>query len=158
MLLIGNGRVVTRDAENPYLKDGAVVTEGEKILDVGTLDAMKKAYPDAEFIDAWFDVILPQLVGIVHTIDIEHRPGRHRVVDGFLDGSMAIGEVSQWDHHRELALQTIDLVLDLAAFLLTRLGSNLLHQLLDGRKGVDGVWTVHQRQQLVRSCQLTGSW
>ena len=43
MLLIGNGRVVTRDAENPYLKDGAVVTEGEKILDVGTLDAMKKA-------------------------------------------------------------------------------------------------------------------
>ena len=59
MLLIGNGRVVTRDAENPYLKDGAVVTEGEKILDVGTLDAMKKAYPDAEFIDAHGQIIMP---------------------------------------------------------------------------------------------------
>ena len=66
MLLIGNGRVVTRDAENPYLKDGAVVTEGEKILDVGTLDAMKKAYPDAEFIDAHGQIIMPGLIN-AHT-------------------------------------------------------------------------------------------
>ena len=66
MLLIGNGRVVTRDAENPYLKGGAVVTEGEKILDVGTLDAMKKAYPDAEFIDAHGQIIMPGLIN-AHT-------------------------------------------------------------------------------------------
>ena len=66
MLLIGNGRVVTRDADNPYLKDGAVVTEGEKILDVGTLDAMKKAYPDAEFIDAHGQIIMPGLIN-AHT-------------------------------------------------------------------------------------------
>ena len=66
MLLIGNGRVVTRDAENPYLKDGAVVIEGEKILDVGTLEAMKKAYPDAEFIDAHGQIIMPGLIN-AHT-------------------------------------------------------------------------------------------
>ena len=28
MLLIGNGRVITRDQENPYLEDGAVVVVG----------------------------------------------------------------------------------------------------------------------------------
>ena len=33
MLLIGNGRVITRDQENPYLEDGAVVISGEKITD-----------------------------------------------------------------------------------------------------------------------------
>ena len=31
MLLIGNGQVITRDPEFPYLKDGAVVTDGEVI-------------------------------------------------------------------------------------------------------------------------------
>ena len=34
MLLIGNGRVITRDQENPYLEDGAVVIYGEKIKEV----------------------------------------------------------------------------------------------------------------------------
>ena len=41
MLLIGNGRVITRDQENPYLEDGAVVISGEKIKEVGSLTEMK---------------------------------------------------------------------------------------------------------------------
>ena len=35
MLLIGNGRVLTRDADNPYIPDGAVAVEGDHILEVG---------------------------------------------------------------------------------------------------------------------------
>ena len=31
MLLIGNGQLITRDPDFPYLKDGAVVTDGEVI-------------------------------------------------------------------------------------------------------------------------------
>lgn len=30
MLLIGNGKVITRNSANPYLENGAVVTVGEK--------------------------------------------------------------------------------------------------------------------------------
>ena len=59
MLLIGNGRVITRDPERPYLENGAVVTEGAKIVAVGEESELKKAYPDAEFVDAAGGVIMP---------------------------------------------------------------------------------------------------
>ena len=59
MLLIGNGKVITRDSANPYLENGAVVTDGENIKEVGTLDAMKQKYPEAEFVDAHGGVIMP---------------------------------------------------------------------------------------------------
>ena len=66
MYLIGNGQVITRDPENPYLRDGAVVTEGSKILAVGEWDTLKRAYPDAQFIDAKGGVIMPGLIN-AHT-------------------------------------------------------------------------------------------
>ena len=62
MLLIGNGRVITRDQENPYLEDGAVVISGEKIKEVGSLTEMKAKYPEAEFVDAKGGVIMPGLL------------------------------------------------------------------------------------------------
>ena len=66
MYLIGNGQVITRDPKNPYLRDGAVVTEGSKILAVGEWDTLKRAYPDAQFIDAKGGVIMPGLIN-AHT-------------------------------------------------------------------------------------------
>ena len=42
MLLIGNGNVLTRDASAPWIRDGAVVTEGEKILETGSFAQMKE--------------------------------------------------------------------------------------------------------------------
>ena len=66
MLLIGNGQLITRDPEFPYLKDGAVVIDGEVIKDVGTLADMKAAYPDAEFVDAKGGIIMPGLIN-AHT-------------------------------------------------------------------------------------------
>ena len=66
MLLIGNGKVITRDSANPYLENGAVVTDGENIKEVGILDAMKQKYPEAEFVDAHGGVIMPGLIN-AHT-------------------------------------------------------------------------------------------
>ena len=66
MLLIGNGRVITRDPERPYLENGAVVTDGAKIAAVGEYDVLKKEYPDAEFVDAAGGVIMPGLIN-AHT-------------------------------------------------------------------------------------------
>ena len=34
MLLVGNGRVFTQDAANPYIRDGAVVIDGEVIREL----------------------------------------------------------------------------------------------------------------------------
>lgn len=66
MLLVGNGRVITRDPANPYLEDGAVVTDGTEIREVGTLAEMKAKYPQAQFVDARGGVIMPGLIN-AHT-------------------------------------------------------------------------------------------
>ena len=66
MLLIGNGQVITRDPENPFLKDGAVVTDGGRIRAVGALAEMKAQYPGAEYVDAHGGVIMPGLIN-AHT-------------------------------------------------------------------------------------------
>ena len=38
MLLIGNGRLITRSEALPYLEDGGVAIDGEVIREVGPLD------------------------------------------------------------------------------------------------------------------------
>lgn len=64
MMIIGNGRLVTRDPANPFLENGAVAIEGTSIQKVGTLEEVKAAYPDAEFIDAKGGVIMPAFINV----------------------------------------------------------------------------------------------
>lgn len=52
MLIIGNGRLVTRDAGQPFFENGAVAIDGTTIKKVGTLEEIKKEFPEAEFVDA----------------------------------------------------------------------------------------------------------
>ena len=61
MLLIGNGRLVTRD-NGLFIENGAVVTDGSLILDVGETAALRARYPQAEFIDANGGLIMPGLI------------------------------------------------------------------------------------------------
>lgn len=62
MLLIGNGRVITRDPDNPFIENGAVVCDGRLIVKVGTFAELKAEYPSAEFIDAQGGLIMPGLI------------------------------------------------------------------------------------------------
>ncbi|MEG0513363.1 MAG: amidohydrolase family protein, partial [Clostridia bacterium] len=62
MLLIGNGRLITRDATLPFLEDGCVATEGKLIKEVGSTTALLRKYPDAKFLDAHGGVIMPGLI------------------------------------------------------------------------------------------------
>ena len=64
MLLVGNGRLVTRDAKNPFQEDGAVLISGTTIKEVGTTKALQTAYPKAEFVDARGGVIMPAFINI----------------------------------------------------------------------------------------------
>lgn len=66
MYIIGNGRLFTRDSERPYLSDGAVVTDGSLIAEVGTTAEMRGKYPHAEFIDAHSQLIMPAFIN-THT-------------------------------------------------------------------------------------------
>lgn len=62
MLLIGNGRLFTRDAQTPYIPDGCVVSEGAYIKELGDTREMRAKYPDAEFLDARGGVIMPGFI------------------------------------------------------------------------------------------------
>ena len=103
MLLIGNGRVITRDPENPYLQNGAVVTEGAKIKAVGDCDALKKAYPDAQFVDAAGGIIMPGLIN-AHT-HIYSGLARGLAVSGYNPANfLEILEGMWWNIDRHLTL------------------------------------------------------
>lgn len=62
MLVIGNGKLFTRNDEMPFVENGAVAIEGTKIAAVGETEAIKKQYGDAEFIDAKGSVIMPAFI------------------------------------------------------------------------------------------------
>ena len=66
MLLVTNGRLITRDAAHPYFEDGAVAIDGTAIAAVGEAAALKARYPDAEVVDAKGGVIMPGLIN-AHT-------------------------------------------------------------------------------------------
>ncbi len=62
MIIIGNGRLITRDAALPYLDCGAVAVEGSLIKEVGTDAALRAKYPEAEYVNARGGVIMPAFI------------------------------------------------------------------------------------------------
>ena len=64
MYLIANGKLITRDSNQPYIADGGVAVEGTKIVEVGETAALKSKYPNAEFIDAKGLVIMPSFINV----------------------------------------------------------------------------------------------
>jgi putative selenium metabolism protein SsnA len=61
-----NGIVVTLGEKNRVLWNAAVVTDGELVVALGESDAMKRRYPDAEFVDCSGKIILPGFICAHH--------------------------------------------------------------------------------------------
>ncbi len=62
MLLVGNGKVVTRGANHRIIENGCVAIDGGLIVAVGATNEIKGKYPDAEWIDAKGGLIMPGLI------------------------------------------------------------------------------------------------
>ncbi|GHV68313.1 chlorohydrolase [Spirochaetia bacterium] len=62
MLLIGNGKIVTRDAACPFIENGAVAVEGKIIREAGETAALRAKYPEAEYIDARGRIVMPGFI------------------------------------------------------------------------------------------------
>lgn len=62
MLLIGNGKVITRDNAMPIIENGCVVIDGNKIIEVGLTEGLKQKYSQARFIDAKGKLIMPGFI------------------------------------------------------------------------------------------------
>ena len=48
MLMIGNGRLVTRDAEQPFFENGAVVIDGTTVKKVGAVSYTHLTLPTSD--------------------------------------------------------------------------------------------------------------
>jgi len=62
VLLIGNGRVFTRDETIPYIADGCVAIRDNLILEIGSTREIKGKYPGSVFMDVGGRVIMPGLI------------------------------------------------------------------------------------------------
>lgn len=62
MLLVGNGKVVTRGENHHIIENGCVAIDGGLIAAVGATSDLKGKYPDAEWIDVKGGLIMPGLI------------------------------------------------------------------------------------------------
>lgn len=62
MLLIGNGKVITRDSSRPIIDNGCIAVDGNKIIEVGLTNELKGKYNTARFIDAKGKIIMPGFI------------------------------------------------------------------------------------------------
>lgn len=66
MIVLANGKVITRDPDKAYLADGGVAIDKDKIIEVSSTENLKNKYPNAEFIDAKGNLIMPAFIN-AHT-------------------------------------------------------------------------------------------
>ena len=106
MLVIGNGKLVTREENHPFYECGAVAADGAKIADVGAHDEILAKYPDAEYIDAKGGVIMPGFINAHEHIYSAFARGlsiRGYNPKGFLD----ILDGQWWTIDRHLTLEQV---------------------------------------------------
>ena len=108
MIIIGNGRLVTREIGNSFYENEAVAADGEVIVKVGETEALKKEFPDARFVDARGGVIMPAFINVhEHIYSAMARGLSIRGYDphGFLD----ILDGMWWNIDRHLTMEQIRL-------------------------------------------------
>lgn len=62
MIIVGNGKLITRNNDLPFIPNGAVAIEGTKIAEVGTTEELRAKYSDYEYIDAKGGIIMPAFI------------------------------------------------------------------------------------------------
>ena len=62
MLLVGNGRLLTREENNQLIENGCVAIDNKLIKEIGDTVKLRAKHHDAEFIDAQGGVIMPGLI------------------------------------------------------------------------------------------------
>lgn len=104
MIIIGNGKVITRDLDNPLIEAGAVLVEENRIQKIGKSEALQAEYPKAEFIDAKGGLIMP---GLINTHNhIYSAMARGLFINGYNPkGFLDILDGLWWNIDRHLTLE-----------------------------------------------------
>lgn len=83
-MILKNGRVITQDKDRPYIEDGAVVIEGNKIIAVDTTENILAKYKEEDIIDVDGKVIMP---GFINT--------HHHIYSAFARGMASSGKLNE---------------------------------------------------------------
>ena len=83
-MILKNGRVITQDKDRPYIEDGAVVIEGNKIIAVDTTENILAKYKEEDIIDVDGKVIMP---GFINT--------HHHIYSAFARGMVSSGKPNE---------------------------------------------------------------
>lgn len=103
MLVLGNGKVITRDAALSLIEDGAVAMDGSLICRIGKTEDVKKEFPDAEYIDAKGGLIMPAFINAHEHIYSSFARGMS--IDGYdPHGFLDILDGMWWTIDRNLTL------------------------------------------------------
>ena len=62
ILLVGNGRLISREPQKPLVDGGCVAIRNGLIVEVGTTASLRQTYADARFVDAQGGLIMPGLI------------------------------------------------------------------------------------------------
>ncbi len=62
MILVGNGNVITRDPKAPFIEQGAVLIEEDRIKAVGKEPDLRKNHPEAAYVNANGGIIMPGFI------------------------------------------------------------------------------------------------
>ncbi len=103
MLVLGNGKVITRNPDRTLIENGAVAIDGTVISRIGGTDELRAAYPQAEYIDAKGGLIMPAFIN-VHE-HIYSAFGRGLSINGYdPKGFLDILDGMWWTIDRNLTL------------------------------------------------------
>jgi len=106
MLLVGNGRVITRDDTLPLLDDGCVAIREGLIERIGPTAELLMHYPDAQFVDARGGIIMPGLINTHMHLYSAFARGM-ALKDDAPDGFLQILERLWWRLDKALTLEDV---------------------------------------------------
>ena len=102
-MIIGNGKLITNDTENPYFENGAVRVVDQLIDAVGDFEELKKKYPEDDVLDVKGRVIMPGLIN-AHT-HIYSSYARGMAVSKPTRNFLEILDNQWWSLDRKLTLE-----------------------------------------------------
>lgn len=98
------GTIVTMDSKNSIIKDGCLVTEDDKIVDVGKYTELKGKYPGYERVDCKNKLLMPPLIN-------SHTHASMTLLRGYADDLPLFDWLTKWIFPVEKTLTPSDIYL-----------------------------------------------
>ncbi|RBP44065.1 putative aminohydrolase SsnA [Garciella nitratireducens] len=102
-MIIGNGKIVTNDPQNPFIENGGILIKENIIEEVGEFESLKKKYPEEKVINVKQKLIMPGMINTHSHIYSAYARGMS--VSKPTDNFFHVLENQWWSLDRKLTLE-----------------------------------------------------